>query len=244
MSAPLNNAILVHNFLNQTLGLEQTVIEGQIVGRVTESDPALSGNGQYAWEGRWTGDYLTPVAFAKLTVNGEERLTFATQDGLICWLHDGWDDNGAEILDELLTRGYFGSREVLALKGAFQFDTFNPSITASILTAGVNEEETLEGFSPLTRDRTKYLVDGLADYDPATSTETQFDAPFRADYSPTADELTVARADVHQSITEPFRCRERDYGIQLRVANGQGSCRIVGTVIQAKPVGINATRKA
>lgn len=244
MSAPLNNAVLVHNFLNQTLNLDQTVVDGQIVGRVTESDPALAGAGQYAWEGRWTGDLLIPVAFARLTVNGEERLTFATPDGLVCWFHDGWDDAGAEISDELLTRGYFGSREVLALKGALQLETFNPSITASIKTAGVNEEETLEGFNPLTRDRTQYLIDGQDDYDPATSTEAEFDAPYREDYSPTAEELTVSTEDTHQTITEPFRCRERDYGIQLRLANAQGSCRIAGTVIQAKPVGISATRKA
>lgn len=243
MPTPLNNAVLVHNFLNQTLTLDQTVIAGQIIGRVNESDPALAGAGQYAWEGRWNGGLLTPVAFCKLTVNGEERLTFVTPDGIVCWLHDGWDDAGDPIADELLTRGYFSSREVLALKGALLLETFEPEITANVKSAGYNEEETLAGFDGLTRDRTKYLVDGLPDYDPNTSTEETFGAPHREDYSPAPEELLVAELDVHQAITEPFRCRVRDYGIQLRIANEQGSCRVAGTLIQGKPVGIAATRK-
>ena len=235
---PTNNKVLVMNFLNRDLAVRQGEAGGDIVGGIV-----ASGDEQDAWEGSWTGDLLAPYGFARLKVNGEERLTFATPDGLVCWLHDGWDDAGAEISSELLTRGYFGGRQVLALKGKINWDSFNPEVTASIVSAGVNEEETLAGFDGLTYDRTKYLVDGVADYDPATSTEAQFDAPHRQDYSPTAEELTVARLDVHQNLTEPFRCRTRGTAPQLRITNAQGSLRVCGVSLQAKPAGISATRE-
>ena len=235
---PTNNKVLVMNFINRDLAVRQGEAGGDIVGGIV-----ASGDEQDAWEGSWTGDLLAPYGFARLKVNGEERLTFATPDGLVCWLHDGWDDAGAEISSELLTRGYFGGRQVLALKGKINWDSFNPEVTASIVSAGVNEEETLAGFDGLTYDRTKYLVDGVADYDPATSTEAQFDAPHRQDYSPTAEELTVARLDVHQNLTEPFRCRTRGTAPQLRITNAQGSLRVCGVSLQAKPAGISATRE-
>lgn len=237
-SEPVNNRLLVYNFKNTGLSVQQDDLAGDIVGRVVQTGGQVD-----SWEGSWNGDLLTPYAFARLTVNGEERLSFATPDGLVCWLHDGWDDAGAKIASEVLTRGYFGGREVLALKGKLNWDTFNPRVTVNILTAGVNEEESLAGLANLTYDRTKYLVDGAADYDPDTSTEEQFEAPDREDYSPSAAELMVARLDVHQNLTEPFRCRVRGTAPQLRVTNEQGSARLCSVSMQARPVGVSATRK-
>jgi len=236
----LNNKVLVLNFNNSQLYVEQAVVEGEIVGGIRERADL---GGPDCWEGSWTGGLLTPYAFSRLKVNGEERLTWATPDGLVCWFHDGWDDAGEEIADELVTRGYFGSREVLALKGDFKWETFRPKLSAYIRSAGYNEEEQLEGFDELEYDRTQYLVAGQADYDPDTSTEETFDAPHRADYSPAAGELLVARLDVHQAITEPFRCRVRDHSIQFRIVNEQGSARLCAISIQARSVGISATRK-
>lgn len=237
---PVNNRVLVHNFLNQFLRVNQDTSTGDVVGGVTEMDV----NQSDSWEGAWSGDMLVPYAFARLTISGEERLTFATPDGLVHWLHDGWDDAGADISSEILTRGYFGGREVLALKGKINWDSFNPNVTASIVSAGFNEEETLAGFDGLTYDRTQYLVEGVTDYDPATSTTTTFDLPHREDYSPTAEELTVARLDVHQNITEPYCCRERVTAPQIRITNEQGSLRVCSVSMQARPVGVAATRKS
>lgn len=239
--SPVNNRVLVLNFDNSLLYLQQAEVAGEMIGGV-QLAPEGS-RGVDSWEGEWTGDLLTPYAFARLTINGEERLTFVTPDGIVCWFHDGWDDAGAEISDELITRGYFGSKEVLALRGAITWETHRPKLSAYIRAAGYNEEDQLEGFDELEYDRTEYLVDGAADYDPDTSTTETFDAPHRADYSPAAGELLVARLDAHQTITEPFRCRVRDHALQLRVVNDQGSARIRSVQIQARPVGISATRK-
>jgi hypothetical protein len=86
-------------------------------------------------------------------------------------------------------------------------------------------------------------VAGQADYDPDTSTEATFDTPHREDYSPAPGELLVAKLDVHQAITEPFRCRVRDHSIQFRIVNEQGSARLCAISVQARSVGISATRK-
>ena len=187
---------------------------------------------------------MAAYAFARLTVNGEERLTFATPDGLVCWLHDGWDDAGAEIESVLTTRGYFGGREMLVLRGKLNWDTHRPKVTVDILTAGYNEVETLAGFDELEYDRTKYLTAGTPDYDPNTSTEEQYDAPHREDYSASPEELLVARLDVHQNLTEPLRCRVRGNAPQLRITNEQGSLRLASVSLQARPVGVAATRKS
>jgi hypothetical protein len=237
----VNNKVLVLNYNNSQLYVEQAVVEGDIVGGVRDR---LGGEGPDSWEGSWTGALLVPYAFARLKVNGDERLTWATPDGLVCWFNDGWDDAGAEIADELITRGYFGSREVLAVKGAFKWETFRPKLSAYIRSAGYNEEEQLAGFDELTYDATKYLVAGQTDYDPSTSTIETFDLPHREDYAPSAEELLVARLDVHQALTEPFRCRVRDHSIQFRIVNQQGSARLCAVSVQASAVGISATRKS
>lgn len=239
--AVVNNRVLVLNYNNAQLYVEQAELAGDLVGRVRVYDEGATGPD--SWEGYWTGDLLTPYAFARLTVNGEERLTFATPDGVVRWLHDGWDDAGAEITTELITRGYFGSREVLALKGAFKWETHRPKLSCYIRSAGYNEEEQLAGFAELQYDRTQYLANDQTDYDPATSTTAAYDLPHRADYSAAPGELLVARLDVHQAITEPFRCRVRDHTIQLRIVNAQGSARLCAVTIQGKPAGISATRK-
>lgn len=234
---PVNNATFVFNFKNAPLHLDQTDAGGEIVGRIVKGAKVDS------WEGLWQGDLLTPYAWAKLNINGEERLTFVTADGLVCWLHDGWDDAGDNIASEILTRGYFGGREMLVLRGDLIWDSFNPKITASIVTRGVNEEETLAGFDELTYDNTKYLTSGQPDYDPDSSTEEQFNAPDREDYSPADGDLAVSTLDVHQNLAEPFRCRVRGSAPQLRISNEQGSLRVCGVTMQGKPVGISASRK-
>lgn len=235
---PINNTILVANLLNQTLQVQQTEAAGDVVGRVVET-----GAVQDAWEGSWNGPLLTPYAFAKLMVNGEERLTYATPDGLVAWLHDGWTDLGQPVKTEWATRAYFGGRPMLTLRGAVCWDSFHSLPTVRVQTAGYNESEALAGMTEVEYDRTRYLVTGQTAYDPNTSTEEQFDAPHREDYSPSPEELLVAKLDVHQTITEPLRLRVRDRSPQLVISNARGSLRVNSCSVQGKPVGIVATRQ-
>jgi len=230
-----NNRTLVSNFLNQSLTVEQSVLGDQLVGRVSESGMMLD-----AWEGEWTGELLNPVAFCKLKVAGEERLTFATPDGFICWFTDGFVDGEDAVEMSVTTRGYFGGARVLALKAAVNWDTHNPKLSVTARTAGHNEADAL--LEELTFDQTKYLVSGAEDYDPETSTEAQFDAPHREDYALSASELLVGKLDVHQNMTENMRLRTRDRAPQLVIENTQGSVRINSVTLLAKPAGTRATR--
>lgn len=208
----VNNGVLVYNTLNQ------------------------------GWEDLWQGDFLKPYAFSLLTIAGEERLTFATADGLVCYLSDDFQDFHGPIAMDLLTRGYFKGQRVNVLKVETNADTWNPSYTVSLVTAGQGESVDLLP-NPITYDRTRYVLAGAEEYDPDTSTSEQFDAPHREDYSPAAGELLVARLDAHQNITERFRSRLRDRAPQVRIVNTQGSLQIVSIELAARPIGGNAARE-
>lgn len=226
-----NNAVLVYNFLNQSLRVQQQEVNGEIIGSIVDDQSA-----QTAWEGKWTGDWLEPYAFARLTIAGEERLTFATPDGIVCWFTDGWEDaEGMQISTELETRGYFGGARALALKGGINWDTNNPTVTVIARVAGYNEEQRL--VDALTKDNTKYTVYGQADYDSSTATETDFDLPHREDYSLTAEELLIGTLDVHQNSTQPLRMRVRDRAVRLVIRNAQGSVRIKSATVNARLIG-------
>lgn len=216
--SPTNNGTLVYNTVNQ------------------------------GWEDLWVGNadgsnLLTPASFARLTVSGEERLTFATGDGLVCWFTDDFRDADAaggytEIATRLVTRGYFGGVPMLALKGELNWDTWNPDLTVSVRTSGVNEEAVILS---RTYDKTLYQVAKAGTYDPNTSTEETFLAAHRADYSPAPEELMVATLDTFQNTTEPLRMRVRDRSPQLVIENAQGACRINSVVIAGKPLGAIGT---
>jgi hypothetical protein len=160
----------------------------------------------------------------------------------VCWFTDGFEDVNGAIETELTTRGYFSGQRVLALRCDLNADTFNPSLTVTARAAGYNEEQTL--LDAHTTDRTKYLVDGQADYDPDTSTTATYDVAHREDYSPGASELFVAKLDAHQNVTEHLRLRMRDRVIQIIVANTQGSVQINSVELGAKPIGSKATRES
>lgn len=231
-----NDKVIVFNFLNRNRRVEQAEVNGEIVGRIVPSDGIDD-----AWEGTWTGDLLRPYAFVKLTVGGDERLTFATPDGEVYWLQDAWEDNGADIEHSFKSRGYFGGRLVLMLKAALTWETHNPSLSVTANGAGYKEEWTL--LDGETYDNTASTVAGGAEYDPDTDTEAEFATPRRSDYSLQAADLLFGEPDVHQNSTRQLRARIRDRGIQLTVTNSQGSLRMCGTTMQAKAVGIVGHRK-
>ncbi len=201
----INNAVLAHNNLNR---------RGE----------------EFAWEDTWNGATLTPVGFCRLTVFGEERLTFVNADGNVCWFSDDFTDMGAPINTQLTTRGYFGKKRVLALELDLDWDTFNPNLTITAMPAGANEQQVLA--SGFTYDRTKFSVYGQSGND--------FSKPFRQDYSMVPDLGLYTPGvpfDLHQNHKEPFRMRVLDKAIQIVIANSQGSCRLNKVEVTGKALG-------
>lgn len=193
------------------------------------SDP---GKDAWAWEGVWSGQYLLPYAFCNLSVFGKEWITFADYNGNVNWLSDGWLDLGLnQISDSMTTRRYTGNEAQLKSarkiwkRALVTWDTNNPNLTVSATAPGYNEVKVLAP-SPITYDRTKYAAGEGLDYNPATQVPP-FGAPYREDYSLAAPgELIGGVPDVHQNITETFYTRLDAWGVQLVIANTQGSARI------------------
>lgn len=216
---PRNNAVLVFNGLNQ------------------------------GWEGVWNGSALQVYHFARHKVYGEERLCFVNYHGQVCWLGEGWTDMVAGaaplgITDSLTTRIYSkGSQDPkLWLRGRVLWDTNNPTLTVTAQAPGYNEKWPL--LTNLTYDPTKYQAANTPDYDPANPA-SNFDAPNRADYSLTPGELIAPSGslDIHQNTSEALRMRINDWGVQLVIANTQGSARLQGVLVEAVPARRTASKQ-
>lgn len=208
-----NNCLLVYNFLMQ------------------------------GWEGVWTGDTLLPFGLARHLVNGEERLTFCDDTGQVRWFTDGFTDDGEAIADSLTTRRYTASNmgRKLWLAGEIIWDTNNPSLSVYAVPPGYKEDQALA--SGVAYENTAYLIYGQADYDASTSTTETFEAPHRADYSLSPEELLVGEMDVHQNITEPVRMRVDGWGLQLRIENASGSCRLQSVRVNGAQRDMMSVRK-
>jgi hypothetical protein len=193
------------------------------------SDP---GRDEYAWEGVWGGQYLQAYGFCVLNVFGKEWITFADYNGNVNWLGDGWLDLGLyQILDSMTTRMFTGNAQQLRgerkiwKRARVTWDTNNPLLNVSASGPGYNEVKLLAP-CPITYDRTKYGAGEGPDYDPATQTPP-FGAPYREDYSLAGvGELIEGVPDVHQNTSETFYLRMDSWGVQLVIANSQGSARI------------------
>lgn len=208
------------------------------------NDMVLSLNFEYSapekevwgWEGMWNGAALKVFSFARHVVYGVEKLTFADYAGNVNWLDEGAMDTGnAAIADSVTTRIYTGVEVPATTRKIWQrcllnWDTCAPSLTITAATPGYNETDVLaQGF---TYDRTKYAAGEGADYNPQTQVPP-FGNPYREDYSfASALELMGGVPDVHQNHVEPFRMREDDWGLQLTIANSQGSCRLKGVDVR------------
>jgi hypothetical protein len=193
------------------------------------------------WEGLWQGDLLQVYCFARHLVYGEERLCFVNYSGQVCFLGDGWTDAGAPIADLLVSRTYTNQTmdPKLWLIADVVWDTNNPKLTVTARAPGHGEEQVM--LKDQTYDTTKHLVYGQPDYDPATG---NFDEPNREDYSLTPEELTKGELDVHQNISERMRMRVNDWGVQVAIANSQGSARIQSVTVRAMPTLKVASRKS
>jgi len=206
----VNNAVLVYNILNQ------------------------------GWEGLWQGDLLQVYCFARHKVFGEERLCFVDYLGRVMFFGEGWTDEAYGgppqfISDELTTRTYSAGSQApkVWLIANLVWDTNNPKLTVSAEAPGYNEAQVLvsdQQYLP-----TKYQAYGQADYDPATAPPGAFDAPYRADYSLTPEELLAGATDIHQNTTEKYRMRINDWGVQMVIANKQGSARVESVEVKAVP---------
>ena len=180
--------------------------------------------------------------FARLQVYGDERLCFVNASGQVSWFGDGFTDGAVPISDLLLTRRYVAEvpGRKIWLETAVLWDTYNPSLTVTAVAPGFNEQVVLA--SGLTYDATKYLVHGDADYNPSASTSATFAAPDRTDYKLTPAELITGTLDVHQNITEKFRMRVDDWGIQVQIANASGSARVQTVLVKGVPGPMLGTR--
>lgn len=212
-------------------------LKGQAAGSVQNNGWLVYNFLNQAWEGLWQGTTLPAYGLARLTVFGEERLTWANPNGLVFWLGDGYADAAysggqAPVVDSLTTRVYTCGQVVrkLHLAATVQWWTLNPSITVTAQTPGVNESEQLVP-SPVTYDSTQYDVQGLGTYTPGQGVWAN---PYREDYSLSPAELLSGGVlDTYQNHTEAFRMRMDDWGVQLVIGNSQGSCLVQTVTIRA-----------
>ena len=217
----VNNSVLSLNFLNTVADKEE-----------------------WGWEGAWNGAALSVYGFARLGVYGDERLTFLNYGGQVCWLDDGWLDLGTTpVADSLTTRSYgkAGGRAIWQ-QALLTWDTCGALMTVTASSPGWKENYLVTPAGGLAYNRTIYLDGETVIYNPATQVPP-FNNPFRADYSLAGPgELIGGQPDVHQNIVEPFRMRIDDWGVQLTIANSNGSCRL-GAVNVAGVTGPSVARR-
>lgn len=158
-----------------------------------------------AWQGRWEGSMLQPLAYAQLVWGGEPTLVFADASRRIHMFGRGKFDQSCDgtqlhIATRLLTRGYaFG---LVAHKQFNQVDvllsSWMPLYSVRAIFDGVNEAASL--VRAQSADRTKYLSYGRKRY-AADNRYFDFFRPFRRDYS------VPAGWHVMTSATEPDQHR-------------------------------------
>lgn len=162
---PVNNCVLVYNFLTQ------------------------------GWEGWWEGDEINPVQFARHKVGGAERLCWLDAAGSVRFFdEDGLEDitlsysapnfthTPVAIETEDLTRAYTcgdpGEKQFTEVELVIETWGANWSLTA--LTDGPSEETVYR--SDETKDPSKFLTHDTADFRPATEPE-RATLPYREDYA-------------------------------------------------------------
>jgi len=195
--------------------------------------------GQFGWEGVWTGAALLPFNWARLTIFGEARMSFVSYAAQVCWLGDDWLDAGnIPIADQLVTRAYFKGEVMQTLKGEVNWDALGANVTVALRVAGINTQDTL-----LTKiyDKTKYQIANVPAYDPTHPTPTGFAAPHRADYSMSAGELFAGQLEQYQNTSEPLRARLLGRNPQLVISNASGSLKVVKVELAARRVAVRAT---
>lgn len=212
-----NNGILVYNILNQ------------------------------GWEGLWNGPTLLVYCFARAKVYGQERLCFVNYNGQVSYFDEvAFTDNGSPIADSLTTRTYTGKdprakqKPKLWLVANLVWDTYAPKLTVNALASGYNEVQNLA--AALQYDKTQYLVSGKSPYNPAAP--ANFNDPYRQDYAQSIGELLAGPLDVHQNVSENFRMRVNDWGVQIQILNANGSARLVSVTVKAAPTLQVSSRQA
>jgi len=217
----VNNAILVYNFLTKN------------------------------WAGYYDGQAVLVKDFFKHTYNGVTRLFFASNDGFINLMEEGFEDHISDqhgqvsvagISDELLTRGYTaGDLRPKRWRGyEVQQRTWAPKFTHVAQFDGVNETLTLK--SDVTRSRTKYYKPfDAADYN-VNNSGNDHGTAFREDYSVNLATSAVTLAvgasginpDLHQEKLEDGRIGKMGRYCQLKLTNTQGRCEIATVELTAQ----------
>ena len=200
-------------------------------------------------------------AFNRLHVinfGGNHRLVAVDYDAAVVYLlYEGISDNlitgTFPVPFKAETRGYVGD-DPLAFKkygrASLSFATWDPSITVTALTDGVNEEFVLTD-NPITKSNAEYYTHGAAPFDPNTS---DVNAPYREDYS-ISDFDTFACEDFEafsvgpitlipatlfetvgdmQQATERFMVRQLGRWCALRIENGNGHLEVQGASMEGQ----------
>lgn len=203
------------------------------------------------WQGYDTAAFTFGVnEFQKAEYQGEQRLfaidranshVFVVGEGRA----DQVGDVAYSISASLTTRGY-PMRTPTGVKRwrrtAVALATWWPSYTVAVQTDGVNEVQPLA--QNQTRDRTKYSVFGVPDYDPSNANQDQL-SPHRYDYS--VDPSAGARFDpqalyleLDQESLERFTLRGIEgRWLAIAVSNAQGTFAVRSITLEG-----NETKRA
>ena len=134
------------------------------------------------------------------------------------------------VIDQVRTRFYsIGSKDFKGFNRAkLGLKTINPFVSVSALRPGVRERKLLD--LALTKDRSKYYVHGLADFDPA-DLAADANKPLRQDYSvkPGSSGQWVGAGlelEREQESTEIYELREQAEGMALEITGSQGSVAV------------------
>lgn len=233
----VNTAVLVYDFVS-----------------AQRVNSPLDESARLGWTPLDTGAALTVKEWVKLTLNGEERLFFFSNDG---WFNlyeeredgdevaDATTDTGLTvtgIATRALTRGYYGNvaRSFMRpIASTVAVRTWHPTYSVTAVFEGVNKELALA--TEETRDRTKYFRPFNAAAWDETNVNDDHATPYREDYSvaiPAAgfnfgDGVDL---DLVQSVTEShnINARQGRY-LQLEITNTTGRLQLCGTKLEAIP---------
>jgi hypothetical protein len=199
-----------------------------------------------AWEGVHQGEGIYPTEMKVLTIDGRERLVFASLDGLLyLWgegrldgIYDPSQRSGVGLTDielDVLSRGY--DYQMAGLKKFTQarlaLAMWNPRFEVSAKFEGVNDEQTLTD-APVTRSRSTY--DNPWDEPPFDTTNAGDDhaQSGRQDYSVALNDgdilyLGVNGVDYERDqeceVVHRLHHGRRDRLCQVRLSNTQGYIR-------------------
>jgi hypothetical protein len=201
------------------------IVPGQNATRVLSFHRLNNG-----WEDTWQGDYLQPIQFQNIRINGTDLLCWADRSGAVHHFDpDGWLDlHTIPIATSLTTRAYLSrpphqSSDKVLSRVAIEVNGIGRQTSISLQADGVANTRAL--VTNDTPSRTASLKAGVPTYDLTNSLETLDDA-HRADYLVSAGDSVQLRTGLRVDQPQTFRYRKSakwtGRGFQLRITNTAG----------------------